>query len=63
MRFDLNITMSKVTAILIVILAFAIDIQAKTGGTVFMFSMPFVNLIVTGKQYFDKKEGGVKCEN
>jgi hypothetical protein len=56
-NLDLNITMSKVIALLIVVLAYSIDTTAKTGGTNFMFALPFVNVIITGKQFFDKRNG------
>ena len=55
MNFDLNVTCSKFIAFVIIILAFALDIKSNTGGTNFMFALPFVNLIITGKQFFDQK--------
>jgi hypothetical protein len=56
MKFYLNITMSKIVAVLIIVLAFVLDAKQWTGGSNFMFALPFVTGIVTGKQYFDSKE-------
>lgn len=38
--------------------AFVLDLINKGSGT-FMYSVPFVVLLITGKQYFDLK-GGTK---
>jgi len=54
-NLDLNITMSKLIALLVVIIAYVIDTRANTGGTNFMFALPFVNVIITGKQFFDNQ--------
>lgn len=55
MKFCLNVTFSKFIAFVIIILAFALDIKSDTGGTVFMYAIPFANMIITGKQYLDMK--------
>lgn len=51
----INITLSKVMAFLILILAFAMDILNDRAGTVFMFAVPFVVFLISGKQYFDSR--------
>lgn len=56
MKFKIVLTWSKITAWLIIILAFYIDVKNNLGGTVFMFSMPFVVFLITGKQFFDKNK-------
>jgi hypothetical protein len=60
MKFDLNVTFSKFIAFVIIILAFSLDIKSNTVGTVFMFALPFVNVIITGKQFLDQKTEGRK---
>ena len=54
-RVRLDITMSKVMAYLMLIMAFIMDVLSDRQGTVFMFSVPFVVFLITGKQYFDSK--------
>ena len=41
-------------AFIILILAFVLDIHTHKDGAVFMFSVPFVVFLITGKQFFDK---------
>jgi hypothetical protein len=55
MKFYLNITFSKFIALVIIVLAFILDLKSGTGGSVFMFVIPFVNFIITGKQFIDSK--------
>ena len=43
-------------ALVIIGLAFSIDVISKQGGTVFMFSIPFVVFLITGKQFIDSKK-------
>lgn len=52
----LNITMSKIMAYLILILAFVMDMVNDRAGTVFMFAVPFVCALVVGKQYLDREK-------
>ena len=56
MKFKLVLTWSKVMALIIALLAFYIDIKNNLGGTVFMFSLPFVTFLITGKQFIDKNK-------
>ncbi len=50
-------------ALVILILAFIMDMYSDKGGTVFMFSLPFVFAMITGKQYFDKNKEAIKPAN
>lgn len=55
----LNITMSKIMAYLILILAFIMDLLNDREGTVFMFAIPFVSALIVGKQYIERNKDGV----
>ena len=48
MKFEIVVTISKIIAILILVGAY------KLGANVFMFSLPFVVFLITGKQITDK---------
>lgn len=56
MEWKIIMTWSKVMALVVIILAFTIDIYSKSNGTVFMFSIPFVVFLITGKQLIDRKK-------
>jgi hypothetical protein len=43
-------------ALVIIILAFILDVQHTKSGTVFMFSIPFAVFLITGKQLIDKNK-------
>lgn len=53
-KFAVTLTWSKIMALVIITLAFTMDILADKGGTVFMFALPFVVFLITGKQVIDK---------
>lgn len=53
MKFFINITFSKITALLVLVLSFVMDFANDRGGTVFMYALPFVVFLITGKQYYD----------
>lgn len=55
MRFDITLTWSKGVALVMLIMAFVLDLIYKS-GTVFMFSLPFVVFLITGKQWNDRKK-------
>lgn len=55
-KFNIELTWSKFVALIVLVLAFILDIQTKSGGTVFMFSIPFIVFLITGKQYLDTKK-------
>ena len=58
MKINLLITLtwSKVMAFLILGCSIYLDIR-NGGATAFMFAIPFVVFLITGKQYFDSKNG------
>ena len=56
MEFKITLTWSKVMALVIAIFALFIDLKNGTSGTVFMFSVPFIVVLVTGKQYLDRNK-------
>ena len=55
MKFNIILSWSKIMALVVIGLATWIDIKSGTHGTVFMFAIPFVVFLITGKQYLDKK--------
>jgi membrane protein YqaA with SNARE-associated domain len=55
-NFSVTLTWSKIMALIIIALAFVIDILADKSGTVFMYSIPFVVFLITGKQFIDSKK-------
>ena len=53
MKFEVTITWSKIVAVFVLVGAICLDI--KNGGIqAFMFSIPFVVALITGKQVIDK---------
>ncbi len=50
MKFRITLTWSKIVAVLVIGLAFVIDLMNATPGTVFMFSLPFSVALILGKQ-------------
>ena len=52
----LNITMSKIMAYLMLVLAFVIDMCGEKNGTVYMVAMPIVASLVLGKQYIERNK-------
>ena len=52
----INLTYSKIIATLILLGSYAMDFLNDKNGTVFMFSIPFVVFLITGKQYLDNKK-------
>lgn len=60
MKFYLNITFSKLTALIILIMSFIMDFCNDRNGTVFMFALPFVVALITGKQYLDNQYKKIK---
>jgi len=53
MKFIIELTWSKLMALVVIILAFVIDLHFDKGGQVFMFSLPFTVFLITGKQGID----------
>ena len=56
MRFRITLTWSKIMALVILVLAFVMDIASDKQGTVFMFALPFVAGMIAGKQVIDRKK-------
>jgi hypothetical protein len=56
MKFRVELTWSKGVALIMMILAFILDVKYGINGTVFMFSLPFVVFLITGKQFNDRKK-------
>jgi uncharacterized metal-binding protein len=52
-KFNMIITYSKFMAFILITLAFIIDFANDKNGTVFMFTIPFVVFLITGKQAID----------
>lgn len=55
MKFLIELTWSKIVAVLVLGCAFALDVLGKT-TVAFQFSLPFVVFLITGKQFLDLKK-------
>jgi len=55
MKLFINLTWSKIMAFLVLGSAIVLDI-INGGATAFMFAVPFVVFLITGKQYLDSKK-------
>ena len=56
MKFAITLTWSKIVALLILGCATYLDIKTGTGATAFMFALPFIVVLITGKQFIDNKK-------
>ena len=54
MKISITVTFSKIVALLVLGCATYLDIKTGTGSTTFMFALPFVVFLITGKQFIDK---------
>jgi len=54
MKFAITLTWSKLVALLVLGCATYLDIKTGTGAAAFMFALPFVVVLITGKQFIDK---------
>ena len=54
MKFAITITFSKLISLLVLIFSLVLDIENKSMAA-FMFALPFVTFLITGKQYLDSK--------
>ena len=52
---SLNFTISKIIAIIILIVASVIDFSQKTGGRVLTFAIPFITVMLGVKQFIDNQ--------
>jgi hypothetical protein len=55
-KVNIEVTNSKIIGYLMLFMAFIMDLLNDKGGVVFMFTVPFVAFMITGKQYFDKNK-------
>ena len=55
MKFNIELTWSKIVAVLVLGCAFTLDISGKTSAA-FQFALPFVVFLITGKQFIDLKK-------
>lgn len=56
LNINITLTYSKLMALLVFLGSFAMDFANDKQGTVFMFALPFVVFLITGKQFFDAKK-------
>ena len=56
MKFDIILSWSKIVAVIVLLCAVWIDIRNGLSGTAFMFSLPFVVFLITGKQFIDMRK-------
>jgi len=56
MKFNIELSWSKLVALIVIIAAAYIDKSNGLPGTVFMFSLPFATFLITGKQFFDNRK-------
>ena len=54
MKFLITLTWSKIMALLILASSVTLDVMNKSASS-FMFALPFVTFLITGKQYLDTK--------
>jgi len=55
MKFKIILTWSKFVALLVLIGAIYLD-EKIGGANAFMFALPFVTFLITGKQFIDKNK-------
>jgi len=58
MKFEIRIklTWSKLMALIILIASIFLELKGNRNGTIFMFTIPFVTALITGKQIIDRKK-------
>ena len=56
MKFNILLTWSKIVAVLILGCGVYLDVLNE-GISAFMFCLPFVMVMITGKQFLDKNNG------
>ena len=54
MKMSITVTFSKIVALFVLGGAIYLDVKNGTGATAFMFALPFVVVLITGKQIIDK---------
>jgi len=53
-NFKVDLTWSKIMALLLAADATYLDVTLDKGGAIFMFSLPFIVALITGKQITDR---------
>ena len=56
MKFSITMTWSKIVALIVLGCAVTLDVMFTKASTTFMFAMPFIVFLITGKQYFDRNK-------
>ena len=56
MKVSIILTWSKIVATLILAGAIYLDVKNGEGATAFMYALPFIVFLITGKQYLDKSK-------
>lgn len=56
MKFLIELTWSKAVALVMLVLAFVLDLCSDTDGLIFMFVTPFVVGLIVGKQAIDSRK-------
>ena len=60
MKFKIELTWSKIVAVLV--LASALYLDLTNMSNVFSYSLPFVAFLITGKQFIDHKKNGTRTK-
>ena len=58
-KTSVTLTWSKILAFVILACSMFLDIR-NSGATAFMFALPFVVFLITGKQFFDRNKPDIK---
>ena len=61
MKFMIELTWSKLVAVLVLGCAVALDILNKSANT-FQYALPFVVFLITGKQFLDLRKSNKPAE-
>jgi len=56
MKFNITLTWSKVVAVFVLAGALYLDIRTGSGSASFMYALPFIVFMITGKQFIDSKK-------
>ena len=59
MKFSIELTWSKIMALVVLGYAFALDWRAGTFNNL-QYALPFVVFLITGKQYLDSRKSKVE---
>lgn len=61
MKIAIELTWSKLMALVVLGAAVGLDVMNKSVST-FSFALPFVVFLITGKQFIDWRKNGIKQE-